>query len=216
MPRLRRVRPRRTLSVTYANRDPIRLAAADPPSLDPLAHTWRGCTALRARLKPIRHGVLPDPLPAVEIISTVAGRLPPSSERPARPKFLASPRLISKRPSRTPPRGLVVWESLSVRYAETENGKCSPKSIAYVRGGQVGIGYTGSTLILPPEAPTYWRETRLQSGTVGAPAQSVISYQYLRHELRYRIRVDDVDSPLRHLSGRSHKGCAVSPECQEQ
>ena len=58
-PRPRRVRPRRTLSVTYTNSDPSRLATANPPSRDPLAHTWRGCSALRACLTPIRQDALP-------------------------------------------------------------------------------------------------------------------------------------------------------------
>ena len=107
-PRPRRVRPRRTLSVTYANGDRSRLAAASPPSRELLAHTWRGCPVLCAGLQPIRHGASLDPLSPVEIISTFAGRLPPSSERPIRPKVLVSPSLISKRPSRPPARGHVV------------------------------------------------------------------------------------------------------------
>ena len=98
------MRPRRTLSVTHANGDPSRRAAANPPSRESLAHASRARPALRAGLQPIRHGALPNPLSAVEIIGTVAGRLPPSPERRTLPKLLVSPFLISKRPSRMPPR----------------------------------------------------------------------------------------------------------------
>ena len=67
-----------------------------------------GDSTLRAWLEPIRRGASLDPLSAVEVISMVAGRLPPSSAHPTRPKVLVSPSLISNRLSRTPPRGHVV------------------------------------------------------------------------------------------------------------
>ena len=57
----------------------------------------------------MRRGASLNPLGAVEIISTVAGQLPPSSERPTRPKVLVSPSLISKLPSRMNARGHVLW-----------------------------------------------------------------------------------------------------------
>ena len=56
----------------------------------------------------LRHGPLLDPLPTAEIITTVAGRMPPFSKCPIHPKVLVSPSLISKRTSRMHPRGHVV------------------------------------------------------------------------------------------------------------
>ena len=48
-----RVRPRRTLCRTYANRDPSRLTATKPPARTPLAHTRRGSPEVRACPEPI-------------------------------------------------------------------------------------------------------------------------------------------------------------------
>ena len=50
----------------------------------------------------------PLPLAAAEIISTVAGQLPLSGERPIHPKVVISSSLIPKRQSRPPARGHVV------------------------------------------------------------------------------------------------------------
>ena len=57
----------------------------------------------------MRLGPMLDPLLTADIISTAAGRLPPSSERPTRPKVIDSLSLISRRPSRMPARGHVLW-----------------------------------------------------------------------------------------------------------
>ena len=57
----------------------------------------------------MRLGPMLDPLLTADIINTDAGRLPPSSERPTRPKVIDSLSLISRRPSRMPARGHVLW-----------------------------------------------------------------------------------------------------------
>ena len=87
-----------------------------------------GDSTLRAWLEPIRRGASLDPLSAVEVISMVAGRLPPSSAHPTRPKVLVSPSLISNRLSRTPPRGHVVCPTISTErhisgYRKASSGK---------------------------------------------------------------------------------------------
>ena len=88
-----RVRLRRTLCATDANRDPSRLTAAHPASRKPPGHpAWESGTARSLESELPRPSTrYPLPLTAAEIIRTVAGRLPLSAEGPTHPKSLYSP-----------------------------------------------------------------------------------------------------------------------------
>ena len=105
------LRPGRTLCATDANRGPSRLSAANRTSWNSLARTrgWGPGSTRWLESKPPRLSLLdPLPLAATEIISTVAGRLPLSGERPIHPKVAISSSLIPKRQSRPPARRHVV------------------------------------------------------------------------------------------------------------